>query len=304
MPARGGGGAGDAREEWRLAISPVTPPAWGAEYRCAPKSILRGARRELRSRLVTSHRHRDGVGPARVTDPCSPSTALNEPLSSNASSDGAGCRGLPGPRPALRARGRGQGSTPRSPPRWGPSGLREMGSPPSCSTAHRPVARLGEAAGMLYFGHAVRRGRVARRPAGGPGPSPAGGGGLDRLRYRRRARLRPSAGRRPPGHQAGEHPDLQWPPGRGRLRDRPGGGARRRGDAHRRRVPHRHGGLHEPGAGHRGLAGGRPERHLQPRLCALRDARRAPGVQRAQPQEHPHPAPHHRPTAVPSPSRM
>src|SRR5213082_3259634 len=85
-----------------------------------------------------------------------------------------------------------------------------------------------------------------------------------------RNRLDP-ARHRPSGHQAREHSPGRGPSGRGRLRHRAGAacGRRREPDGDRRDTGHRH--VHEPRTGDRGPAGP-PERHLQPRLCAVRDA--------------------------------
>ena len=81
----------------------------------------------------------------------------------------------------------------------------------------------GEVQRHRLLRHAVRRGRVAPRPAEPREAAPGRRRGPDRHRSRQRARLCPPARRDPPRHQAGEHPAARRAgPGRG-LRDRPGG---------------------------------------------------------------------------------
>ena len=101
-----------------------------------------------------------------------------------------------------------------------------------------------------------------------------------------RPRLRPSPGRRPPRHQAGEHPAAGRLGPRRRLRHR----ARR---AAGRRLPHdadrhvaRHPGLHVARAGHGRARHRRPQRRVRARRHDLRDADRRAALHRAQQPGH------------------
>ena len=119
----------------------------------------------------------------------------------------------------------------------------------------------------------------------------AAGGGRDHAghRGRRCPGLRPRERRRPPRHQAREHP-AEWRSRRGGglrrgqgARDRPaprGATCRRPVRADPGRLRHRHAELHGARAGHRTGRSGRPGGPVQPRLRALRDARRRPPVRR------------------------
>ena len=108
-------------------------------------------------------------------------------------------------------------------------------------------------------------------------PARAGPGARARPRGGGRARLRAPARRGAPGHQAGEHPDRERAGGGGGLRHRPRGELRCR--AHPRWRPgHRHADVHEPRAGGERSQPRRPERHLQPRVRAVRGARRCSAV--------------------------
>jgi hypothetical protein len=201
---------------------------------------------------------------------------------------GTSAGGDQGPRPRHR-RGRGRALSARG-----------ADHRPAPAHPHRAAARrVRRGARAAVRGDAVRRGGVAPPAAHGPGPAADGGKRLDRVRGGRCAGLRAPPGGDPPRHQAGEHPHLQRARRGGRLRR----GARHRArgwrHAHGCRIPDRDRGVHEPGTGHRRFPGGRTERRLQSRVRALRNAGGTHGVHRAQPQERPHPAAHHRSAAAP-----
>ena len=132
-----------------------------------------------------------------------------------------------------------------------------------------------------------RRGRCRWRGACGIAREVA-----DALDYAHRAR------RRPPRHQAREHPARRaatrgWPTSASprALARRPAAASGSPGPG----VAVGHAGLHEPRAGGRRRAARRPQRHLLAGLRALRDARRRAAVHRA------HPAGRHRAGASWSP---
>ena len=144
--------------------------------------------------------------------------------------------------------------------------------------------RLGRGRRAAVLRHAVRRGRIAPRPAEQGAAAPAPRRAADHPRGGRGARVRPRARDRPPRHQAGEHPAPRRPRAGGRLRHRAGREPGRRREADPDRHGGRHAALHEPRAGARQRARGRPERHLQPGLRAVRAADRPAAVHR--PERH------------------
>ena len=144
-----------------------------------------------------------------------------------------------------------------------------------------PLIDSGRVKGLAYAvfpyveGESLRD-LLLRQPPRAPGRCAALG-----PRDRRGPRVRAPARHRAPRHQAGEHPAVQRPGGDQRLRRRLRAAPRRvRGRGHRRGRDARHAGVHEPGTD-RGGHGRRPERHLQPGVHAVRDARRAAAVRRA-----------------------
>ncbi|MBC8026235.1 MAG: phosphate acyltransferase PlsX, partial [Steroidobacteraceae bacterium] len=102
----------------------------------------------------------------------------------------------------------------------------------------------------------------------------------DRHRGGLGTRLRPPAPRRPPGHQAGEHPAARRAGAGGGLRHRAGREQGRREPDDRDRHVARDAPLHEPGAGDGRARDHRPLRRLRHRRRPLRDAHRRPAVQR------------------------
>ena len=119
---------------------------------------------------------------------------------------------------------------------------------------------------------AVRPRRVAARAARAREAARHRRGAVDHEAGRERARLRAPPRRRPPRHQAGEHP---LPRGRGdarRLRHRAGREGGRRQPADRDRPLARHAAVHEPRAGDGRSRARRAERRLLARRGAVRDA--------------------------------
>ena len=156
----------------------------------------------------------------------------------------------------------------------------------SAASAHpRRCIDSGEADGTAVLRDAVRRGRVAPRPAEPGEAAPDRRCGPDRHRGRRRARLRAPPRRDPPRHQAREHPAARrLGAGRG-LRHRAGACQRGRRQPHDRdRHVARHAALHESRAGDGGARDHGAERRLRPGLRALRDADRRAAVHRAAPR--------------------
>ena len=162
--------------------------------------------------------------------------------------------GLPGRGPPARPQGGDQGAPARRAGGYEPQRfLREIRI--AARLAHPqilPLLRLGRMRRLPLLRHALRRRRVAARPARAGGPLPVdealripGGGG--------RARLRAPAGRRPPRHQAGEHPAAGGRAGASPTSASPRRCRRPAGDDghHRPRHGGRHAGLHEPRAGQR-----------------------------------------------------
>ena len=79
-------------------------------------------------------------------------------------------------------------------------------SRPASSTPHPPAVRLRGRRRLSLLRHALRRRRDPPRPHPEGEAAPAGRRAPDRPGGRRRAELRPRAGRPPPRHQAGQHP--------------------------------------------------------------------------------------------------
>ena len=94
---------------------------------------------------------------------------------------------------------------------------------PAAPQRPRPL-RLGRGGRHPVLRHAVRRGRVAAGPAQPGAAASPPRRGADHPRGRGGAGLRPRARRRPPRHQAREHPAPERPRPGGRLRHRAGGG--------------------------------------------------------------------------------
>ena len=120
--------------------------------------------------------------------------------------------------------------------------------------------------------HAVRRGRIAPRPAPAREAAPRRRGRADRHRGRRRARLRPPPRRDPSRHQARERPAPRRPGAGRRLRHRPRDLQRRRQPHDRDRHVARHAALHVARAGDGRARDHRPLRRLRARRGDLRDA--------------------------------
>ena len=147
---------------------------------------------------------------------------------SSASSAAAAWRRLPGARTsATTARSPSRSSCPSSPPARPERFQREIKlaarlQHPHILTVHDSGRTTARQAPAALVHHALRRGRIAARPAAPRGPAPGGRRAPDHPRGRPRAGLRPPARRRPPRRQAGEHPAHpgRHDPGR-RLRDRP-----------------------------------------------------------------------------------
>ena len=134
-----------------------------------------------------------------------------------------------------------------------------------------PVYDSGEADGLLFYVMPYMEGRVA---AGAARPGAAAAAAKTRSRSRARSPTRwttPTGTRGPPRHQAREHPAHERRGHGGGLRDRARHSAGRR-VAHPDRDGRRHADLHEPGTGGRRHRPRRPQRSVQPRLRALRDA--------------------------------
>ena len=113
---------------------------------------------------------------------------------------------LPRPGPAARPAGRAEGASPRSRPRARPRALpaRDPARRPAAAPAHPHRPRLGRGRRPALVHHAVRRGRVAPRPAPAGAAAAGGRGAPDRHRGGAGARVRAPARRDPPGHQARE----------------------------------------------------------------------------------------------------
>ena len=143
-----------------------------------------------------------------------------------------------------------------------------------------PLFDSGEADGYLFYVMPFVEGEIAARPAQPREAAPRRRGGPDRDRGGLRARLRAPARRRPPRHQAREHPAARRPGAGGRLRHRARGQQGGRQPDDRDRDVARHAALHEPRAGDGRARDHRPLRRLRARRRALRDAHRRPAVHR------------------------
>ena len=100
---------------------------------------------------------------------------------------------------------------------------------------HRQRVRLGQVRRHLLHRDGRGAGTHARRHPHDQQAAHVQAGRRDRQRGRRRARLRPRGRRRPPRHQAGQHPDRLERPGEGRrLRHRPSDERRRPSPTSRR----------------------------------------------------------------------
>ena len=140
----------------------------------------------------------------------------------------------------------------------------------------------GEADGLLYYVMPYVAGESLRARLHREKQLPVDEAAAARPGSRVRARLRPSPGRGPPRHQAGEHAAAGRRGAGRRLRHRPRRAAGRRQPHDPDRDVARHAGLHVARAGD-GRAGDRPaERRVRARRDDLRDARRRAALHRAQ----------------------
>ena len=168
----------------------------------------------------------------------------------SASSAGAGWPRSTSPRPQARPPGRAQGPAPRARRALGPdASSAKSSSPPGSSTPTSCRLRFGRDRRPALVHHALRRGRVAPRPADREKQLPVD----EALRIAREvAEALDYAHARgdPPGHQAGEHPAQSS--GHALVADFGIARALSGGDERLTRPARaRHAGLHEPGAGGR-----------------------------------------------------
>ena len=193
-------------------------------------------------------------------------------------------RRVPRPRPAARPAGGGEGPVPGV--RHRPVLRRAL---PAEATAaanlnHPNIVGVydwGEADGTYFIVMEYVDGRTLSEILRDRGPAAPRPGRRRRRRRRRRPRLRPPQRRRAPRREAGQRAHHPGRPGEGgRLRHRPGHHRQRRaGEPHpgRRGHGHRHLLLARAGPGRRRRP---PQRHLLPRLRALRDGGGAAAVHR------------------------